>query len=198
MERPQTTCPTCGAAAERGQLVCLECGSRVALDYRRAPSWKVPLAVAAAVGALLLVAAVIGWRAVNDNADSEVASTPIEVKQTAKSRAKAKAKADAKNKAAAGTAITEAGGYYSWPKSLTGWTVVLVSNEDEESARTFARSANKGGTKVGVIRSNDFKSLPKNFFLVFAGQYRTQAEAEKAAAGLGKQYQGAFPQSVKP
>jgi septal ring-binding cell division protein DamX len=192
-----TRCPTCGAPAERGQLVCLECGSRIALDYSRPPSWKIPLAIAAAVGAVLLVVAVIGWRTVNDNADAEVASTPIEVKQPAKSKAGAKSKAK-ENAAADGAAISEADGFYTWPKELAGWTVVLVSNEDEESANTFARSANKGDVKAGVIRSNDFKSLPEDFFLVFAGQYETQAQAEKAADDLGKQYEGAFPQRVKP
>ncbi len=46
-------CPRCGAAAERGQLVCLECGARVALVYRRPPSWKVPVAITAVVALLL-------------------------------------------------------------------------------------------------------------------------------------------------
>lgn len=183
-----TNCPTCGAQAERGQLVCLECGSRIALDYRRPPSWKLPLAIAAAVGAVLLVVAVLGWRAVNDNADAEVAATPIEVKQPAKAKAK---KAPAKT-------ITQADGYYSWPKDVAGWTVVLVTNQDEAAARTFARSANKGDVKAGVIRGKDYSTLPQDSFVVFAGQYPTEAAAKKAAGGLGAQYQGAFAQAIKP
>ena len=35
--RLDASCPTCGAPAERGQLVCLECGSRIALAYKRPP-----------------------------------------------------------------------------------------------------------------------------------------------------------------
>ena len=189
MDRGEARCPTCGASAERGQLVCLECGSRIALDYRRPPSWKLPLAIAAGVGAILLVVAVIGWRAVNDDADAEVASTPIEVKQPAKK---------AKTQVPSATAISEADGYYSWPKKVSGWTVVLVSNEDEEAAKTVARAANKGDVKAGVIRADDFSTLPKGFFVVFAGQYKTEAEAKKAASDLGGQYQGAFAQAIKP
>jgi septal ring-binding cell division protein DamX len=207
-DRGKTTCPTCGAEADRGQLVCLECGSRIALDYRRPPTWKVPLAIGAVVGVVLLVAAVAAWREVNDKTDAEVATTPIQVKekaaaktekkQTAKKETTKTATTPAATTPTGGEAIVEADGYYTWPKDLSGFTVVLVSNEDEESAKTFARSANKGDVKAGVIRSNDFGTLPKDFFLVFAGQYETMAEAEKAASALGKQYQGAFPQKVAP
>ena len=56
----------------------------------------------------------------NDNADKEVAATPIQVKQPAKAAKKEAAKT-----------ITKANGYYCWPKGVTGWTVVLVTNQDE-------------------------------------------------------------------
>src|SRR5947207_8577335 len=47
------TCPNCGAPADRGQLMCLECGSRLALGYQRPPAWRLPAAV---VGIVLLIA----------------------------------------------------------------------------------------------------------------------------------------------
>ena len=34
------TCPNCAAPADPGQLMCLECGSRLALDYQRPPTWE--------------------------------------------------------------------------------------------------------------------------------------------------------------
>src|SRR5436190_21231034 len=49
----RVACPKCGAPADRGQLMCLECGNRLALDYGRPPAWRLPAAV---VAALLLIA----------------------------------------------------------------------------------------------------------------------------------------------
>jgi hypothetical protein len=189
------TCPTCGAPAkERGQLICLECGSRIALGYRRPPSWKLPVAIAAVVGVVLLVVAILGWHAVNDNTDNEVAKTPIKVKQKP-AKTNAKAKRTAKKKVAA---IVEKNGVYTWPKGLPGYTVVLQSNQDQASATSAAKSANTGPTKVGVIVGGDFKNLQKGSYLVFAGRYDTQAQAERAAAGLAGRFQGAFTQKVIP
>ena len=75
-----TACPTCGAPAEEGQLVCLECGSRVALDYRRPPSWRVPVAIIAAVVLLVAAASAIALKAIGDDAEREAGRTPINVK----------------------------------------------------------------------------------------------------------------------
>ena len=48
---PETVeCPNCGAHADAGQLMCLECGSRLALGYQRPPSWRLPAAI---VGVLI-------------------------------------------------------------------------------------------------------------------------------------------------
>jgi cytoskeletal protein RodZ len=190
------TCPTCGAPAkERGQLICLECGSRIALGYRRPPSWKLPVAIAVAVGAVLLVLAVLGWHAINDNTDNEVAKAPIKVKQKpATAKAKAKAKAPAKKAAA----IVKKNGIYTWPKGLAGYTIVLQSTSDQASATNLAKAANTGTTKAGVIAGSDFKNLQKGLYLVFAGQYKSQAAAEHSAAGLSTRYQGAYTQKVIP
>src|SRR4051794_41299699 len=47
------SCRNCGAPADRGQLMCLECGSRLALGYQRPPAWRLPAAI---VGVVLLIA----------------------------------------------------------------------------------------------------------------------------------------------
>lgn len=71
---PATRCPSCGAAAERGQLVCLECGGRIAIVYRRPPSWKVPIAITVLVVAIVAALAATAFAAINDNAKHEVES----------------------------------------------------------------------------------------------------------------------------
>src|SRR5438045_6153857 len=74
---PETlTCPNCGAPADPGQLMCLECGSRLALGYQRPPSWRLPAAV---VGLVLLIAAIglaIALAGAAGDANKTTASAP--------------------------------------------------------------------------------------------------------------------------
>src|SRR3954454_10860965 len=68
-------CPNCGAHADPGQLVCLECGARLALDYRRPRGWSPALAVIAAVLLVGAAAFVITLNSVDDDAKEKVAAT---------------------------------------------------------------------------------------------------------------------------
>jgi septal ring-binding cell division protein DamX len=224
-------CPTCGAPAQRGQLVCLECGSRIALTYRRPPSWKLPVAIIALVSLLGLGGALAVLDAVDDDARQEVAdarlqpekrkATQTETERTetknertdaeterkprtekepkktaAKPEPKPKPKPKTEPEPAAG-GLTRSGDLFRWPRTLKGFTVVVLSAEDRASATAFARRvAQARDAKAGVIRSNDFRTLPKGFFVVFAGSYPSRARADRAAARLGRKYPGAFPQRV--
>src|SRR3954447_13357114 len=73
---PDAPCPHCGEPAEKDQLVCLHCGGRIALDYRRPPGWKLPTAIVA--GVALVAAVAFGWalRELTDDAKTEGASAP--------------------------------------------------------------------------------------------------------------------------
>ena len=76
--------------------------------------------------------------------------------------------------------------------------MVLLSTEDRATATTFAKSVAKAkDAKAGVIRADDFETLPKGFYVVFGGSYETRARADRAAARLGAKYQGAFAQRVR-
>lgn len=201
----ESSCPTCGAAAERGQLVCLECGSRIALAYRRPPSWKIPVAITVLLGALVVAGSILGYEAIDDEAKDEVAATPLKPKKAApkkkaaakKERQKSEPKPKEEPKPAAGGLVPK-GKLYTWPRDLRAFTVVLLSAEDRPTATAFANSvADAKDAKTGVIRSDDFVTLPKGFFVVFGGVYKTRARADRAAARLGRKYQGAFTQLVK-
>jgi hypothetical protein len=74
--------------------------------------------------------------------------------------------------------------------------VVLLSSEDRASATSVARQARKGKVPAGVLRSDDYESLSRGFYIVFAGVYKTRAQAQRAADRYGKAYEGAFPQYV--
>lgn len=194
-------CPTCGAPAERGQLVCLECGSRVALAYRRPPSWKLPVAIIAIIGALALVGAVLAYNAIDDEARDEVSETPPKPKQArpgAKDGAAERKPAERAPAAAGSGGLVKRGKLYTWPPSLEGFTVVLLSGEDRESATNFANEvAERNEAKTGVITSEQFGSLPEGFFIVFGGVYETRDRAEQALARLSDRYPRAFAQLVK-
>ena len=182
LPRSGRPCPTCGAPTEEEQLVCLECGSRVALDYRRPPSWRVPVAIIAAVVLLVAAASAIALKEIGDDAERDAASTPI------KARGGADEKGRAKRRAATG-GLVRRGALYSWPRKLEGFTVVLQRTEDRASAEDFARSATEGApAKIGIIRTDDFGSLEEGFFVVFAGLYRTREPADRAAGRLGGRF----------
>jgi len=218
-----TSCPTCGAPADRGQLMCLECGSRIALSYRRPPSWKVPVAISAVLLVLAGAGAVLGYQALDEEAEQEVAAVPARVDDDESSAASTAEDTETDQSETTDTqpetetepetptetetapqpnaeedGLVEDGPLYTWPRSLRGFTVVLLSNEDRPSAASFARSAAATRPeKIGVIRSDDFSTLPTGFFVVFAGRYDTRAEATRAASRLGASFPGAFPQLVR-
>jgi septal ring-binding cell division protein DamX len=91
LPRSDRACPNCGADAEPGQLVCLECGSRLALDYRRPTGGRAAAAVVLAVLVGAGAAFAITLAAVDDGAKKEVAAT-----KGAKSAAPAAKRAPAK------------------------------------------------------------------------------------------------------
>ncbi|MDQ4049462.1 MAG: SPOR domain-containing protein [Actinomycetota bacterium] len=185
--RAGRACPTCGAATEEDQLVCLECGSRVALGYRRPPSWRVPVAIIAAVVLLVAAASAIALAEIGDDAEREAARTPIDVKRGT----------EGKPGASAQSGLIRQGSLYRWPPELGGFTVVLLRTEDRAEADDFARrAAEDRPAKIGVIRADDFTSLENGFFLVFAGRYAGRGEAERAADRLGGRFPDAFPQRI--
>jgi hypothetical protein len=213
---PDLPCPHCGEPAEKDQLVCLHCGGRIALDYRRPPGWKLPTAIVA--GVALVAAAAFGWglREITDNARTEVAdSAPAskavqrdlrrqaeqrraaeartaERRRTAASRRRAAAR-KRPAKAAPAAAANVPG---TWPKGKNAFTVILVSVDNAGAAKAAAQSAKKSGVPAGYLRSNDYPSLQKGFWYVYGGVYKTRGRAEKAAAKFGGGFGGAYVQWV--
>lgn len=205
LPRVEATCPSCGAPAERGQLVCLECGNRIALDYRRPSGWKLPLAIVVAVIVTVGVAFGLGLHEITSDAKTEVANTPRgnpapPQKPNAGAQPRKKTTADQPSAPAKTTAKSRppvrTPGAASWPAGRDGFTVVLLSSSDQAGARSFARTAKQGGTPVGVLRSNDYPSLEKGFWIVFSGVYSTRTQAERASRRLSRGFPGAFVQFV--
>jgi sporulation related protein len=178
--------------------MCLECGGRMEVDYRRPAGWKLPVAI---VGVVLLAAGVgfaAGLHRIGNESDEEVANTPpgnaaVRGNNAGQRGARTGPTTQSRN-AVPGRAV--APGIPTWPTGRDGFTVVLLSSSDRASAAGFARTAKQGGTRIGALRSSDYSSLQKGFWLVFSGVYRTRPQAERAAQSLSRGFPGAFSQFV--
>src|SRR3954471_21986734 len=71
-QKAEASCPHCGEPGEADQLVCLHCGGRVGLDYRRPPGWKLPAAIVAIVALLAVAGFGFGLREITHKARTEV------------------------------------------------------------------------------------------------------------------------------
>ena len=74
------------------------------------------------------------------------------------------------------------GGLAEWPEGKSAWTVVLASTGSRAEAEKKAQAA---GADAGVLHSDDYSSLRKGYWVVFAGQYADQEAAQSAAEGKG-------------
>jgi hypothetical protein len=174
-------CPACGAPADPGQLVCLECGSRVGISRRQPPGWKAPLAISLLVIVVFAAVAVVALGAIDDHARDEVSAAPPRPLAAAPSEG----------------GLVKRGDLYAWPVRLRGFTVALNSAARRTAAVTLARQATRSAdAEVGVISAADFSSLPDRGYVVFAGRYRTRALADRAASGLRGRFAAAVTRRV--
>jgi hypothetical protein len=85
-----------------------------------------------------------------------------------------------------------------WPAGQSGYTDVLESLPapgGRANAVARARRAKRNGLKdVGVLVSSQYSSLHPGYFVVFAGIYRSQAEA---TAGLSSAHARGFPDAYQ-
>jgi cell division septation protein DedD len=197
------TCRSCGAPVDPRQLVCLQCGARVALKKER--SWATePLAPVAAVLVVLIVigAGLFGFaisELTSDDGD-EVAQQPAAADRQAQAPAVVSGReqgterspepAPEKEPARGPKAIP------GWPAGVSAHTVVLVTTSDEPAARNVAREARRAGLEAGLIRSDPY-NLGTGLWIVFTGRFDTREGAVRQAAGLQDRYPGAYPQLIQ-
>lgn len=210
--RGRDRCQSCGASGRRGQLICLVCGERMALEKRSAPSWRPAVAAAAAMvlTAGIALGFVISAASGGDerqtasaapsredpgarSAKPAPASRPAPAPQPALVRARVE-RGHRQSKERARRALAESAG--GWPAGRSGYTVLLMSS-DEESARAFATGVKEAGFEAGVLSAAEHPNLGGTLFTVFSGVYETQAEAATAAAGLRQAYPRGYVQFVE-
>jgi hypothetical protein len=91
----------------------------------------------------------------------------------------------------------------AWPAGRSGWTIVLdsvPSTNGRAGVIAEARQASRlGMKKVGVLDSGQFSSLHPGYYVVFAGIYATQAEAQSHVIDAHRRgYRAPYPRQITP
>jgi SPOR domain len=208
----QRACPHCGSPLAADQEWCLSCGNAVGTRIAPTPRWRVPVILVGTVLALLVAALALALIELSGDPQpvakaptaqaTATPSTPPEEGGTAAPTVTPQASAtpaltpetgqvspDDGGTAAIPTpgatpapGAPSAGGAAQWPSGKTAWTVILASSGSRTEAQKKAQAA---GADAGVLHSDDFSSLRKGYWVVFAGQYADQKAAQTAAKGRG-------------
>lgn len=212
---PQSACPRCGAPLRADQDWCLGCGTAVTTRVARASGWRTPVAIVASVLAIALVGLIAAFLAVSNDPD-KVAQAPPSASQQAAPTPGAAPTAEP-DPITPDTIPPATGGdqpqtpddqpaprggdssaVSAWPSGKSAWTVVMLSSSSRGGANRKAKELTSGGTEVGVLKSDEFKSLRGGYFVVFSGQYQTRNAAEDALAGLRSSAPQAYVRRVTP
>jgi hypothetical protein len=91
----------------------------------------------------------------------------------------------------------------TWPVGKRGWTIVLDSvptaNGRAPAAAEARQALHVGMKQVGVLDSGQFSSLHPGYFVVFAGIYETEAEAQSHVINAHRHgYRGPYPRPISP
>ena len=212
------TCPSCGAAAAPGQLMCLECGSRLALEYHRPASWKIAGAIIGVVLLLAGAALALALAEITSDADNQAtAPTPTQQASTPQAAPAATGTSPAESTPApaptetAPAPATDAQSLpdtdtppptsspTTWPEGESAHTVILASAGSRQEAEAKQQKAQDAGITAGILKSDDFGSLRPGYWVVFDGQFDSVEEAtERAEQDRGNGFADAYPRFVDP
>jgi hypothetical protein len=193
-----TPCPECGEPAEPGQLVCVNCGARLALRQR--PPYLGPPRSALPALVLLLAVVVIGAGAFGFALSEITRDDDADGGQVRAAGTVPPAPSASAGKPQTATRATERPGrtpLLQWPDGVTGYTVVLVTTGDHAAARRVAFEAARSGLEAGLLRSDQY-DLGSGLWLVFAGRFDSREGAGRDAAALDRRFPGAYVQLVRP
>jgi DNA-directed RNA polymerase subunit RPC12/RpoP len=204
-------CPDCGEPVDDRQLVCLNCGARVALR-ERTPWGREPVTMLAAalLAVIVIGAGLFGFalsELTSDDGDGGKRSGPAAQATSPEPEAEGPAVVSggeqpprtAEEPAAEEAPAAEAppaDRVPGWPRGLSAHTVVLVTSSDHAAALNVAKQARASGLEAGLMRSEPY-DLGTGLWIVFSGQFTTRDGAARQAAQLSDRDPGAYPQRVQ-
>ena len=211
--QPVASCRRCGAQVAPDQLVCVECGTPAAMGFRRPPSWRLPAALIAGVVLVAGLAAgfVVSELLQDPDADGKasptVASKPRPQTPPASTTTTPTTLPPATGEPGTTTPTTKApatpgdstpdASIRSWPSGKSAFTIVLVSAKSRSQADDRAREAADNDIPAGVLHSDDYEGLKPGFWVVFAGDFDTQRQAERKLDEYARKgFKGAYPRFV--
>ena len=197
----ERACPRCGASLAADQEWCLSCGTAVGTRIAPTPRWRVPIALVGTLVALIAAALILALVELSGDPQPIANAPSTTPTATPAGDGGSAAPVVGETPTPAATAVPSAtptptttpdpgvtqppdeapttGELAEWPADKTGWTAVLASTKSRSEAEAKARAA--AGSEVGVLRSDDFSSLRKGYWVVFSGQYDSRSAAETAA-----------------
>jgi DNA-directed RNA polymerase subunit RPC12/RpoP len=201
----EASCPHCGEPVERRQLVCLNCGGRVALRERTSWAREPVTALAAVLVVVIVIGAGLFGFAISeltsgDGDEPTRAASPGTTPEPAREEPAVVSGGEqpprTAEQAPPAPAEPPADRVPGWPEGLSAHTVVLVTSSDRPAALRVAKEARASGLEAGLIRSEPY-DLGSGLWIVFSGRFTTPEGAERQAAQLGDRYPGAYPQRVQ-
>ena len=184
----RASCPRCGATVAARQEYCVECGLRLPDAERFGPlptetrSLRLRIVGLAAV-AVAGAAAAVAIAADRDDTERVLTATGGSV--TAPTRA-----------------VEPQSRLVVWPRSQTGWTIVLASvpkaNGRDEAVAIAQRARTRRLPRVGVLDSSRFASLRPGYWMTFTGRYQSEADATGSLRRARAAVKGARVQRIDP
>jgi hypothetical protein len=217
-------CPRCDASYAPSQEYCLECGLRLPATtgliaalgsrWRRRLGWYPgdwvwPTLLALVIAAGAGVVSAIWLAGTSSSATETIVATSPAATSVVETATTPPEPTTTQATTTPGTTITPPAksrptkSLITWPAGKSAWTVVLDSvpvTNGKAAPLAQARQARQLGLKtVGVLDSSKFSSLHPGYYVIFAGIYDTQAEAQSAIIDAHqKGYRGPYPRRIVP
>jgi len=184
----RSSCPRCGAPLAVGQEYCLECGLRQPGRARLGPLPTELRALRLRIAGLAAIAcagAAVAIAVASDGTSAERVLTATGGSVTVRTP-----EVQPKSRLAV------------WPRSRSGWTIVLVSipkaRGRDEAVAVAQQARSRGLPRVGVLDSSQFASLQPGYWMTFAGRYQSEAGATGSLRRARAAVKGARVQRIQP
>jgi len=184
----RAACPRCGAAVAARQEYCVVCGVRLPGLARFGPLHTETRSLRLRVAGLAAVACAGAATAIAIASDGS--GDPRVITATGGS-------------VTAPTQVVEPRTrLVRWPRTQTGWTIVLSSvpkSEGRDEAVAVAqRARTRRLVRVGVLDSSLFASLRPGYWMTFSGRYQNEADATGSLRRARAVVKGARVQRIEP